>query len=125
VEGEGKMLSPFGKLCRKLRIDNGELLKDMAEKLGVTPSYLSAVEVGKRNVPKDWPKKISDIYSLNDQETKALENAAKVSQLKVRVDLDNVAESDKELFLAFARQFTTLTNTDKERIKAILSRTNR
>ena len=38
------MLTSFGKTLRKLRIDNEELLKDMALKLGVTLAYLSAVE---------------------------------------------------------------------------------
>ncbi|KHF28295.1 Helix-turn-helix domain protein [Anoxybacillus sp. BCO1] len=51
------MLTEFGRFCRKLRIDNGELLKHMADKLGVTSSYLSAVENGKRNVPQDWVEK--------------------------------------------------------------------
>jgi transcriptional regulator with XRE-family HTH domain len=45
------MLTEFGQYLRKIRIDCGDLLKDMADKLGVTSSYLSAVETGKRNVP--------------------------------------------------------------------------
>ena len=43
------MITPFGKYLRKLRIDHDEKLKDMAAKLGVTGSYLSAVEIGKRD----------------------------------------------------------------------------
>ena len=42
------MLTALGKFLRKLRIDNGEILKDMADKLGVTASFLSAVENGKK-----------------------------------------------------------------------------
>lgn len=118
------MLSPFGKLCRKLRIDNGELLKDMALKLDVTPAYLSAVEVGKRNVPKDWPERISKMYALDKATSNELEEAARKSQLKVKLDLDSFEESDKDLVMAFARQFTRLTEADKDRIKAILSKTN-
>ena len=38
------MLTSLGKFLRKLRIDRGEILKDMADKLGVTVSFLSAVE---------------------------------------------------------------------------------
>lgn len=116
------MLSPFGKLVRKLRIDNGELLKEMAEKLDVTPAYLSAVEVGKRNVPTGWTKRISEIYDLNSDRSKELQDAAKNSQLKLKMELNNFEESDKDLVLAFARQFTTLTDSDKARIKAILSK---
>lgn len=118
------MLSPFGKLCRKLRIDSGELLKNMADKLEVTPAYLSAVEVGKRNVPKDWPQKISDAYSLSNEDGKELQEAAKISMLNLKMDLNRFENSDKELVLAFARKFTELTDEDKKRIKSMLSKSN-
>lgn len=39
------MVTAFGKFLRILR----EILKDMAEKLNVTSSFLSAVENGKKN----------------------------------------------------------------------------
>lgn len=58
-------LTEFGKFSRKLRIDNGELLKDMAIKLNVTPSFLSMVETGRRNIPKKWEEDIEKIYSLS------------------------------------------------------------
>ena len=45
------MLTSIGKFFRKLRIDEGEILKDMAEKLGVSVSFLSAVENGKKRMP--------------------------------------------------------------------------
>ena len=48
------MLSPFGKFCRKLRLERGELLLDMAKKLQVQSSYLSSVEVGRKSVPESW-----------------------------------------------------------------------
>ena len=42
------MLTRFGKRLRTLRIEENQRLKDMADKLGVTAAYLSAVENGKR-----------------------------------------------------------------------------
>ena len=47
-------LSDFAIFCRKLRIDNNQILKEMADLLDVSSSYLSAVENGKRNIPNDW-----------------------------------------------------------------------
>lgn len=58
-------LTEFGKFLRKLRIDNGELLKDMAIKLSVTPSFLSMVETGKRSAPKKWEEEIEKVYNLS------------------------------------------------------------
>ena len=43
-----KKISEFAIFCRKLRLDNNQILKDMADVLGVSSSYLSAVENGKR-----------------------------------------------------------------------------
>ena len=44
------MLTSLGRFLRKLRIDRGEILKNMAEKLEVTSSFLSAVENGKKRM---------------------------------------------------------------------------
>ncbi len=57
-------VTEFGKFSRKLRIENDELLRDMANKLGVTASYLSAVEIGKRNIPKNGKILLLTLISL-------------------------------------------------------------
>ena len=64
------MLTAFGKLCRKIRIDCGEIMRDMSEKLGVTPAFLSAVENGNKNIPGAWKEKLIELYSLNEQQSK-------------------------------------------------------
>lgn len=114
------MLTKFGKVLRKLRIDNGELLKDMAEKLDVTSAYLSAVENGKRNVPQDWVSKITKIYSLNEEQSNELKNAAEESQLNIKVDLENLNREDRDLMIAFAREFKELNDEERNLIKNIL-----
>ena len=45
------MLTALGRFLRKIRIDRNELLKDMADKLEVSASFLSAVENGKKSMP--------------------------------------------------------------------------
>ncbi|WP_205625396.1 helix-turn-helix domain-containing protein [Oceanobacillus caeni] len=88
------MLTSFGKFCRKLRIDNGELLKDMAKKLDVTSSYLSAVENGKRNVPQSWVSEISSKYALDLEQRIELKNAAEESQISNKLDLKDLNSRD-------------------------------
>ncbi|MFD0587611.1 hypothetical protein ACFQZE_06325 [Paenibacillus sp. GCM10027627] len=61
------MLTEFGKFVRKLRIDNDELLKHMANKLEVSSSYLSAVEIGKCNLPDEWKEVIINSYKLDNK----------------------------------------------------------
>lgn len=119
------MLTPFGKACRKLRIDRGELLKDMADKLEVTSSYLSAVEIGKRNIPKEWPEMIAKLYGLKEADQHKLLRAARLSQKTVSLQLDNLSGDDRELAFAFARDFGELDEVDKDKIKKILNKRRR
>ncbi len=46
-------MTPFGAKLRAMRKDRGVLLKDMAEEIGVSPTYLSALEHGRRGRP-NW-----------------------------------------------------------------------
>lgn len=118
------MLTAFGKFCRKLRIDRGELLRDMAEVLNVTASYLSAVEIGKRPVPKKWIKIIVEHYNLDEVQSKELERVVDLSQNSIKLPIGDFDEEDKELMLSFARRFKELEANDKDRIKAILNKLN-
>lgn len=119
-KGGTKLITPFGKFCRKLRIDNGELLKDMASKLGVTASYLSAVENGKRKIPLNWLHLISKIYSLNEQQISELKKAIEESQTVIKFDLREFTNEKKDILLAFAREHKNLDSADLEKILKIL-----
>ncbi|MHC8516705.1 helix-turn-helix domain-containing protein [Sporosarcina sp. ITBMC105] len=119
------MLNSFGKFCRKLRIDKGELLKDMATRLGVTSSYLSAVENGKRNVPHDWVEKITVMYSLSDSEEKELKQSFIESKKVVTIDFEGYSNEDKSVLLALAREFNALDESDRLKIKNILQKSNK
>jgi transcriptional regulator with XRE-family HTH domain len=81
------MTTDFGKFCRKLRIDKDELMKDMAKKLGVTVSYLSAIEKGKRSIPGDWAEQISEHYELTEQQVQELTNLLIIDSLSEREKL--------------------------------------
>ncbi|WP_335333622.1 helix-turn-helix domain-containing protein [Candidatus Sodalis pierantonius] len=45
------MVSNLGKYLRKLRIDHDMTLRDMADCLGISAAYVSAIELGKRAAP--------------------------------------------------------------------------
>lgn len=62
----------FGKFIRRLRIRNHEVLGDTAKLLGVSTSFLSAVENGKKDVPIEWVDIISKHYNLNKEEIEVL-----------------------------------------------------
>lgn len=78
------MITAFGKFTRKLRVDNNELMKDMAAKLEVTTSYLSAVENGKRKIPVNWGNQIASQYELTEQQATELMKLFVIDTLSVR-----------------------------------------
>ena len=112
------MLSSFGKFTRKLRIERSQLLKEMAELLNVTTSYLSAVEMGKRNVPESW----REIIIANYNEVQAMDEAIYNSQRTLKLNLNSYDEDDKNLILSFARKFDELEVEEKDNLRRLLSK---
>ena len=114
------MLTDFGRFLRKLRIDRGELIRDMAEKLKVTASYLSAAETGKRNIPKTWVQEIATHYNLDEASRQALSEAAARSAKTIRLDLENALGSKRETAILFAREFDNMDEATIAQIRDLL-----
>ena len=51
------MLTPLGKFLRKLRLDNDQLLRDMAERLDMPSSTLSESKRGEGSPRRVLPKR--------------------------------------------------------------------
>lgn len=115
------MLTVFGKYLRKIRIDNDEILNDMAEKLSVTAAYPSAVENGKREIPKGWIEEVGYKYGLNDKQFSELREAAISSRKSIKIELSNETDRDRDLLIAFARRFRDLNDDEVQTIKKILN----
>lgn len=116
------MLTEFGKILRKIRIDQGEIIKDMAEKLNVTASYLSAVETGKRNIPESWIEEIVKYYSLNSIEKAQLEDGAIRSAKTIKLNLEHTTKEKRETAILFAREFDALDEDTIEQMKGLLQK---
>ncbi|USP02727.1 XRE family transcriptional regulator [Bartonella taylorii] len=70
------MVTPFGKILRKLRVDHSERLLDMAKKLDISVAFLSSVEIGKKSVPVGLEEKIIELYALDQEKALLLRKAA-------------------------------------------------
>lgn len=114
------MLTSLGKFLRKLRIDNGEILKDMAEKLNVTVSFLSAVENGKKRMPPTWNTRICSLYALDNQQQSELSAAIAETEDALEMDFHGVASGNRELAVSFARKFAMFDENQLASIKKIL-----
>ena len=111
------MVTALGKFCRKLRIDKGELLFDMAEKLDVSTAFLSKVENGRRKPPEEWEDKIIELYNLEGNRKSEFEDCFFRAKNADSIDIRNYDDENKNLMLSFARKFETL---DKEALRKML-----
>jgi len=64
----GVIITNLGKMLRIIRIRHDITQQEMAEALGVTGSFLSAVERGKRTAPMDWYDELIQAYNLSEPE---------------------------------------------------------
>ena len=100
-----------------LRMGQNQRLKDMAEILGVSSAFLSAVENGKKSMPDFWVKKVQTEYGLTDEQVDEMKNAALESQSTIALNMKNATSLNRELAVSFARQFDGM---DEETSKMIL-----
>lgn len=116
-EGGRAMANKLGIFCRKLRLERGELLYDMAQKLNVSSAFLSKVENGKKKPPMQWKQIIISEYDLAGNALEEFEECFFEAINADSIDISGYEESDKELMLSFARKFDAL---DKALIRRML-----
>ncbi len=116
------MVTAFGKFLRNLRMDIGELLLQMAEKLGVSPAFLSGVENGKRKIPSNWVNRISETYHLGEAEKAQLQEAFYDTNNSVKIGLEKLQIPRRNLVLSFARKLDSISDDEAEQISRILNK---
>jgi transcriptional regulator with XRE-family HTH domain len=104
-----------------MRIDRGLLLKNMADAIGVSSAFLSAVETGRKQAPGDLVEKICSAYHLDLEKSLELKKAYEETIKEIRIDLTNLTTESRGLALAFAKRFGTLNDREQSRLFSILS----
>ena len=79
-------LTEFGKVIRKARIDAGETLLSMSEAIGVSPSFLSGMETGRKKISGEWVKIIDGYFKKKEIEISNLQEIALVSNQAIPVE---------------------------------------
>ncbi|MCQ2770477.1 MAG: helix-turn-helix domain-containing protein [Clostridia bacterium] len=93
-------MTEFGRYLRIIRINIGDSARDMAKKLMLSPSYLSAIENGKRNIPIDFEKQLIEAYNLSEKDKENLRRAILNSSDTIRINLTEYAEKKQRLLMA-------------------------
>ena len=101
-------ITEFGKFVRDLRKLNKENLDMMSKKLGVSISFLSSLESGKKQVPKDFANKLISNYDLDENQIIRLLNSIELTNNKAIIQLNNLSPIKKRLVLNLARNIKDL-----------------
>jgi transcriptional regulator with XRE-family HTH domain len=99
-------LTTFGRTIRKLRVDKGMKLLELANALGHSSSYCSAIETGRKPIPDGYVAHVIRAMDLSPTQSRELRGAADRTRKDVRVQ--GLSEDQRELVAAFARRIDEL-----------------
>jgi len=112
-------MTPFGKRLRELREEKGESLTSLASAVGVSASYLSALEHGRRGRPGfHLVQKIIGHLGIIWDDAEELVELARLSHPKVTVDTGGLDPRATEIANRLARDIRIL---DKKTLDELLS----
>ena len=102
-------MTPFGTALRELRRKRGVTQRALAEAIGVTPAYLSALEHGQRGRPSfELLQRIVGFFNIIWDEAEELFRLADASHPKVSLDTSGLPASYTAFANRLAAQIRTL-----------------
>ena len=113
------MKGDLSKFLAIKRIENNENLFDMARKLDISIAYLSSIENGKREIPRDFFEKIKKNYNLNLSEEEKLKKIISYTK-KIVIDMKELTEDRKDISLRYARKIQSLSEEKLRKLREIL-----
>ena len=116
-------MTPFGDRMRKLRAERAVTLKDVAEALGVSSAYLSALEHGKRGRP-GWHliQRILAYFNIIWDEADEVVRLARISHPRITIDTSGLTPKATELANRLADDIGKLDAATLDELLATLGR---
>lgn len=115
------MLTDLGKELRKVRLDLGITLFDMASEAGISTAMLSSIETGKKAAPEGFVDQLARLYPLVKARKAEFQRLADRTKKEVRLQLDT-REDATELAVAFARNFKQLSDDQIKDMMAVFGK---
>ena len=115
-----KKLSIFMKRLRLNR--NDQTMMEMAKELGISVSFLSSIENGKRNMSEEMFHLICDKYKLTPKLAEELKQLRTLSVSKINVPLDSMSSELKSTTVKFLSSADELSEADLKKINSILNK---
>ena len=111
-------MNVFGELLRKIRRERDDRLLDLAERVGKSVAFVSAVERGAKVPGADFDRVVADAYSLNGLQRDELRRA--LSKSRDTFVIEPRSELGRDTASLLARSFDTLEPDQVRRIRKIL-----
>ena len=117
-------MTPFGLRLRQLRAQRRLRLKDMADQLGVSAAYLSALEHGRRGRPTHaLVVAICALLNIIWDEADELHRLARLSHPRITVDTAGLSPAATELANLLAERIRKLPPERVDRLLELLKST--
>lgn len=114
-------MTPFGEALRRLRAERGVTQRQMAEAIGVSPAYLSALEHGNRSEPSwEFVQRVIGYFNIIWDEAEELQMLAGLSRPKVTIDTSGLEPKATELANKLAAVIRQLDVETLEQIEALI-----
>jgi transcriptional regulator with XRE-family HTH domain len=116
-------MTPFGDRMRKLRAERGITLKEMADGLGVSSAYLSALEHGKRGRP-GWHliQRILSFFNIIWDDAEEVVRLARISHPRITIDTSGLSPKATELANRLADDIGRLDSVSLDELLQVLDR---
>ena len=114
------MVSEYGKTLRKIRIDKGLTMAQMAKAVGITSAYLSTIERGSRKIPKNLTQNVISHYKLSKEHVTELQKAEYLIMDSFEIELSDVDLDKKTLVFSIAKNLKNMTCEQVAMIKNIV-----
>lgn len=115
-------MTPFGERLRTLREERGLQLKDMAVALGVSSTYLSALEHGRRSRPNwSFVQRVIHYFNIIWDEADELQRLAELSDPRISLKTSGLSPKATELANRLARDIGELSDEDLSRLLDVLN----
>lgn len=116
-------MTPFGEAVRRLRAERGVSQKQMADAIGVSAAYLSALEHGHRGKPSfDFLQRVAGYFHIIWDEAEELFEIANLSDPRVIIDTVGLPAEHTAFANRLARSIGMMDTETIEQLQAIIDR---
>ncbi|WP_180899393.1 helix-turn-helix domain-containing protein [Martelella soudanensis] len=115
-------MTPFGDAVRELRARRGVTQKQMAEAIGVSPAYLSALEHGRRGKPSfDFLQRVAGYFHIIWDDAEAFFDIAERSDPRVVIDTIGLPSAHTAFANRLSRSIGMLDENAIGELEAVLA----